>query len=609
MFDVREKEVHLALLSRTPMKPISEAHRFSLLLIGLLGMICGSFGSYTFNLVSGSLQERYSLSQRDLSTITTTGTVIGNVMLPYSFLYDYVGPLPIAVLSSFVFPLGALLVALSFQGVIVANVVRLSVFYSFMNVGTSFFDLSSCITILSYFPTNRGSVVALLKTFIGLGSAIVGSMYQGFFGGAAEYFFYFLMMFAAIVGVLGIIFLRLPAYHLTGYEESHLSAAEKEERLASMSQYLKQKAPMWRFYYGFALMVVLIVFLPLTTGLVDYLQLGQKEKLAFAIVTTILATGFVVIAIPPELFQCSRRSSPADESLGTANQVEGSPYTDPNDVPKPLPFASSTVIEEAVDTEVDYIAPQYQTSFVRNLLSVHLWALWWTSFCIVGAEEVIMNNSSFIFGAFAGEKTSTSTRTLLTVLNGVGSATGRLLMSFFETWSQNRPAEKRIPLTVSLFIPTTSIIITIVLFLTLPKQALPLPYVVAAIGNGFLAATTILITRTIYARDPAKHYHFCFLAAAASSIVLNRFLYGEWYTVQSEKLGNSLLCTSRKCVQMPLLVLLGLACTAFVSNIVVHLTYRRYSERVLAERRRLREESSPNSDPLHEGVSDLAHYP
>ncbi|CAC9467262.1 Protein_Associated_with_Differentiation_-_putative [Leishmania infantum] len=604
MFDIREKEVHLEVLSKAPVRSISETHRFGLLVLGVFGMICGSFGSYTFNLVSGSLQERYSLSQRDLSTITTAGTVIGNVMLPYSFLYDYIGPLPIAVLSSFVFSLGALLVALCFQGVIVGNLVKLCVFYSFMNVGTSFFDLSSCITILSYFPTTRGPVVALLKTFIGLGAAIVGSMFQGFFGGAVQYFFYFLMLFAIIVGVLGIIFLRLPAYHLTGYEESHLSKAEKEQRLASKAQFLKQKPPMWRFYYGFVLMVVLIGFLPLTAALVDYLDLGRKEKLTFATITTIFAAGFVVIAIPPEVFHCPRRISPAHEDFETLEKGETMPHNNSNDADKPLPFPSPAVAEEDVDTEIDYIAPQYQTSFVKNLLSVHLWALWWTSFCIVGAEDVIINNSSYIFGALAGEKTSTSTRTLLTVLNGVGSATGRLLMSYFEAWSQNRPAEKRIPLTISLFIPTTSIIVTIVLFLTLPKQALPLPYVIAAIGNGFLAATTILITRTIYARDPAKHYHFCFLAAAASSIALNRFLYGEWYTVQSEKLGNSLLCTHRKCVEMPLIVLLGLSCSAFVSNVVVHFTYRRYSERVLAERRRLREENFPNSEPLDEGTPE-----
>ncbi|KPI86100.1 putative protein associated with differentiation 4 [Leptomonas seymouri] len=603
MFSGTDTVVHVERLSRAVLKPISEQRRFALLLLGLFGMVCGSFGSYTFNLVSGSFQTRYSLSQRDLSTITTCGTVVGYVMLPYSFIYDYLGPLPITILSSFVFPLGALLVALCFQGVIVGSVVRLCVFYSFMNLGTSFFDLSSCMTVLSYFPVNRGPVVALLKTFIGLGAAIVGCMYQGFFGGVVEHFFYFLMAWSVIVGVLGAIFLRLPAYHITGYQESHLSVEEKERRLATKTQYLRQKPPMWRFYCGFALMAILIIFLPTTSALADYLKLGADKKRAFAIVATALMAGFFGIAFPVELFRHQApTTSNADEFDAIENAQCASRAGSNNEAEKTFPVPGTALAEEEVDTEVDYIAPQYQTPFLRNLLSMNLWALWWTTFCIIGSVGVIMNNASFIFGALAGERVSDETRTLLTVLNGVGSASGRLLMSYFEAWSQKRPAEKRIPITIALFFPTTSVIITIILFLTLPKPVLPLPYAIAAIGNGFLAASTILVTRTIYAKDPAKHYHFCFLATAVSSIALNRFLYGEWYTVQAEKLGTSLICTHRNCVQMPLLVLLGLASSAFLSNVVVHFTYRNYCQRVLAEHRRICGEDTDSSSPLSDGL-------
>lgn len=593
MFSTSESEVQLEKLGNRRLSPISETHRFALLVLGLFGMITASFGSYTFNLVSGSLADRYGLSQRDLSTITTTGTVVGYVMLPYSFVYDYIGPLPITVLSVIVFPLGALLVALSFQGVIVGSVVKLCVFYSFMNVGTSFFDLSSCMTVLSYFPSNRGPVVALLKTFIGLGSAIIGSMYAGYFGSATSSFFYFLMAWAVIVGTLGIVFLRLPEYHLTQYEESHLSEEEKERRLETKTQYLRQKPPMWRFYYGFALLVTLIIYLPLTSALVNYLSLGKTETLAFAIVSTVLTFAFLFIAFPTSLFTKSKQPTEPEtpDSLEDLMITASEPLGNEKIIGE-LDVASSV---DELDTEVDYMAPQYQTPFTRNLLTINLWALWWTSFCIVGTEGVIMNNATYIFAALSGEPASSSTRTLLTVLNGVGSAAGRLLMSYFEAWSQKRPAEKRIPLTIALFFPTCSVIITLVLFLSLPLQVLPLPYVVAALGNGFLAATTILITRTIYARDPAKHYHFCFLATAASSVAMNRFLYGEWYTVQATKLGNPLLCLSRKCVQMPLIVCLGLACTAFLSNVVVHFTYRNYCNKVLSERRRVRGEASETS--------------
>lgn len=69
-------------------------------------------------------------------------------------------------------------------------------------------------------------------------------------------------------------------------------------------------------------------------------------------------------------------------------------------------------------------------------------------------------------------------------------------------------------------------IISIILFLTLPARALPLPYVLTALDNGFAAAAIVLVTRTMYAKDPAKFYNFCFTCIAVSALVYNRFVYG-----------------------------------------------------------------------------------
>ncbi|KAK7199464.1 hypothetical protein NESM_000922300 [Novymonas esmeraldas] len=174
-------------------------------------------------------------------------------------------------------------------------------------------------------------------------------------------------------------------------------------------------------------------------------------------------------------------------------------------------------------------------------------------------------------------------------------------MSYFEVWSQKRKAEDRVPITVSLFFPTTSIIIAIILFLVLPARALPLPYIIAALGNGFLAGVTLLVTRTIFARDPAKHYNFCFTSTMLASLVFNRFLYGEWYTVQAEKQAHAdKRCYGKVCVMMPLLVLLGLAVSAFITDVILHFRYRSYCIKSLAERARLREEAMGTRDVLPE---------
>ncbi|CAM41944.2 hypothetical protein, conserved in leishmania [Leishmania braziliensis MHOM/BR/75/M2904] len=619
------EKVEIIRLATGPQEPINEYRRFATLVLGSFGCIVCSF-SYAWNLISGTMQQRYDLTQRDLSTVVTVGLVVQYCVLPYAFLYDYLGPLPISILSTVYFALGTLLLALCFMDKVEGSVVRLCVFNAMMATGCALLDLTSCITVLSHFPTNRGPVTALLKTFTGLGSAIVACLYTGYFDSNAEKHFFFLFSMGLVVGILCIAFIRLPPYHLTQYEERRLPDEVKERRLATKAQYLRQEAPLRRFVLGFIILVVLIIFVPTQSALVSYLKLGKAPKVAFAIVTTVLTLLYLLVAAPLPFLNSShipifnraysKRDARGDadsrdstEPLGLeeaqirkyhapgegqqrGNNAKGLPY-DAAAVAETLDDERGAVASAELETEIDYLAPQYQGSFIHNLTTLEIWALWWTMFTVVGAEFVIIFNARFILVALQSAPVSESLSTMLTVLNGVGSAVGRLMMSFFEVWSQKRKAEDRVPITIALFVPTSSIIISIMLFLVLPAAALPLPYIVAALGNGFLAGVAILVTRTIFAKDPAKHYHFCFTASMLASLVFNRFLYGEWYTVQADKQARAdKMCYGKKCVMMPMLVLLGLACSAFITDVVLHLRYRSYCQKALSERARLREEAA-----------------
>ncbi|EKF27533.1 hypothetical protein MOQ_008741, partial [Trypanosoma cruzi marinkellei] len=162
------------------------------------------------------------------------------------------------------------------------------------------------------------------------------------------------------------------------------------------------------------------------------------------------------------------------------------------------------------------------------------------------------------------------------------------MMSYFEVWSQKRKAEDRVSIIVSVAFANAFMILSLILFLVVPKAALPLPYVLTALGNGFGAASIVLVSRTVFAKDPAKHYNFIFLASMSSTIFLNRLLYGEWYTREAEKQGGN-VCLGRNCVMMPLIFLLVLSFTAFLSAAYFDWHYRRFSRVVLEERRRLKE--------------------
>ncbi|KAG5510431.1 hypothetical protein GH5_06630 [Leishmania sp. Ghana 2012 LV757] len=562
-------------LDMTNQRPISEARRYGLLTLAAFSMICAST-SYAFNLFSGSLRDKYNYDSRQMSTINTVGMVFAYFLLPYGAVYDYLGPLPVCILACVLAPLGLLLMGLTFQGVIAGSVVRFCVFNALLSLGSQLFDLATVVTMLSIFPTRKGWVVALLKTLMGLGSAIIGSMRTGFFLNAPANYFYFLMGMVLVIGLSCVAVLRLPSYHLTGYQQRHLSDEQKAVRGARVAAYLTQEPPMWRFYLSIAVVLVLVVYLPTTSALAAFSKTASTSNnlRSFAIVTVIIASCFLLMLIPcPLLDRLTTKKSTVGESAEGAEVL----------------------------TDIDYIAPQYQTTFLQSCCTTGLWCILWTMFCGVGAEFVIIFNASPIFSALTEtQQLDTTLSALLTVFNGAGSALGRLAMSAFEAYTQKRKAEDRMPITVAFFVPTTLIIISMVLFLVLPGRSLLIAFALAAVGNGFCASVVILVVRTMYAKDPAKHYNFAFNALWIAAILLNRLLYGEWIASRADKQGRK-VCIGRDCVLMPMVVMIGMNLTALLSDVYLHIKYSRFSRRVLAERRRIKEEAAAagSSEPMY----------
>ncbi|EAN83910.1 hypothetical protein, conserved [Trypanosoma cruzi] len=508
------------------------------------------------------------------------GPACGYLVMPHGFIFDHFGPKPIFILSMVLFPLGALLFALSFRGTIEGSVVRLSVFNGMLTLGCTLYDVVYMMTIMSHFPNSRGPVVAVLKSYIGLGSAIVGSIQLAFFDGRPDHYFYFLMVLFFVTGAAGFFLVPLPSYHLTGYEEKHLGIEEKERRLARKSVYLRQQPPTIRFAIGIAFVVLLVIYLPLQSALVAYLGWGRTRRIIFASILIAVLVSLPLMALPVSCLERRETQREEGDCGGTERPSAGDEVANEPAVAGGPP--------KKVETDVDYIAPQYQTTFLQNLKTLKLWAFLWSIFSMGGTTFVIIYNASFVYAALADEEVDNAIKTLLTVLNGAGSAAGRLLMSYFEVWSQKRKAEDRVSIIVSIYFADVFVILSPVLFLVVPRAALPLPYVLAAIGNGFSAASLVLVSRTVFAKDPAKHYNFCFLASLFSTIFLNRLLYGEWYTREAEKQGGN-VCLGRNCVMMPLIFLIVLSFTAFLSAAYFDWEYRRFGRLVLEERRRLKE--------------------
>lgn len=573
---------------------INEPKRFFILLIGVYACICASTG-YVYNLFSGRLQEKYDLTQKQMSTITTVSGLLCIVVFPLAGVYDYFGPRPLFYIGTICFPIGAVLFGLAFNDVIEGSVARFTVFNAFLGVGNSMFDIAGLMTVLSIFPSSRGAVIAVMKTFIGIGSAIFGALQLGFFEDSVSNFFYFMAAFVGVVGLFCIAFVELPPYQLTGYEEKYLTDAQKAKKLATKKAYLEKIPSPRRFIVGFVLVSFLIIFLPVQSVIVAYRKLGASYKLAFAVVTVVVMGLYTIIAIPLRWLDVGSvnvvEQLPEEEDEEAVAPVTGRRMTASQRLSMRINSARASIAEQVIFNtasidESQHIAPQYQTTFLESICTLRLWALAYSLFCIFGTQMVIIINARFVYAAASETRMTQEVASLLTVFNGAGSAVGRIIMSIFEVWTQKRKPEERIPLTISLFIPSLIMFFSAVLLLFVRKEWLLLPFGLTALGNGFSAATVVLVMRTLYAKDVANHYNCMSIASIAASILLNQMLYGLWYTAEAQKQGSN-ICLGRQCIFVPFAVMSLLVFSSLFSNAYVHFKYKTFCEEALAERAQL----------------------
>ncbi|KAH9578914.1 Nodulin-like [Trypanosoma melophagium] len=562
---------------RRGLPPLSEPRRFWQLFVGILCCFAVS-STYAFNLYSGQMQAKYNFTQNQMTTITTIADAIGAITLPFSFLYDHYGAWPVFLTAMILFPLGGVLFGLTYANVIPGSLPAFSVYACMQSIGTSLLDICAVMTLLSIFPVNRGAVVAVMKTFSGMGSAIMGAIHLAFFSANDDNdtsrFFFFLAALGCVVSFLGLVFVEVPPYMIKGCEQNVLTDEERRLRRRMKRQYLRQKAPAARFGIGVVIVLILVVFLPTQGALSAYFDLDRKYHIAFACVALGLLALYPTMALPLKVLDRKVYLLDAGSIACSSSRVSR--------VSRASHFTRDSMDSTAAG-DIDLISPQYHTTVFENFRTMRFLALLWTLFCLFGAQIIIIGNMRFLFGALAGEPLDESFMALLVVLVGVGSGAGRILLSILEIVTQGRPAERRIPITFILFVPTGFTVLTLVLITLVTPKALPIPCFIMALANGCAAAAVVIVLRTIYAKDVAKHYNFCMLAGILASVLMNRFLYGEWYTHQAALQGGS-LCYGKQCVLMPLLVSLGMNISAVASSVYIHWDYSKYCQEMLEVR-------------------------
>ncbi|KAG5474103.1 hypothetical protein CUR178_04214 [Leishmania enriettii] len=575
--------------------------------------------------------EMFNFSSSDLTTITTIGAVIGFATFPFGMLLDYAGPVPVLICATLLTTVGSTLYGLAFEGVIHGSVVLFAVFCAIMNLGCSCFDTGSLMAVLGSFPLTKGPVVAIMKTFTGLGASILALINYSFFRNAYSHYMYFMTCLIVFMGVVAIIFIRFPPYHIVDREKARVPEKMQVRRRLTERAYLTQFPPMARFYLGFGIMISLVVYLTVQSFCVAYANPSDSARMGNTIVTIVLISAFGLIAAPLRFLGGMEKESSKDlpdypegevvslehddeERVLKSNVVEMTqrekelsdrlvPQTafqeirSANDektwwrsASERIEVADQGVVEDrSLDAVLLYGRdPQYQTTFLQSLKRPDIWLCFWNALATWGSGIVITFNSAQIYRALANDIYETKTNTMYSAIISVASALGRLTMGIFEFMLSRRPPDSRPVITIVFPVSSTCMVIGIIFLLALPleSKAIVIGFFFDSFGNGFSWACTALTVHSVFAKDIGKHYNFMYVGAFIAVIALNRFGYGENYDRQAKlnraadlAAGRAPIyprCAGKKCLTASMIILLCVNATAIIGSTWFHLRYRSF---------------------------------
>lgn len=294
--------------------PLSDADKFAFNRSRLLQLFCGVMigtcagSSFAFGIFSNKIKETAQLSQSDMATITTTGSIMQSFTFPAGILFDYFGPNYVMFAATILSCSGFGMLALIFQGVIPATVYTVAISKGMSAIGSGFYDCGALMANLFNFPVNRGDVLIIQKTFFGLGSTFFSIIFDGFFGPTDDYIGYAvavtIVMF--ISGVAGTIFVRLPPYKRSIRDLKRIEKLDEEEkekeRQAEERAFEMYHNPRLsdrrRLNAGIACLLFSLAFFSFFSIMKSYIELPRALAITLTIVAILCIVSFITMVSP-----------------------------------------------------------------------------------------------------------------------------------------------------------------------------------------------------------------------------------------------------------------------------------------------------------------------
>lgn len=389
---------------------------------------------YLFGIWSPSLKQAFDLSEKEISVIGASCNVGGYLSIFSGLIYDalehrhHVGPRLTLILGSIVNIIGFGLLWGAITKRFHAEIWELSFIAGFAALGGTFFDTSAISTSLRNFPAHRGTVLGIMKSGVGLSSAVYTAAYTGMFAPKVNNFILFLAIVPAAIGLFCVLFINFVPYVQQSEIETEQSVFTTEGRF-------------WFLLNAIAGLAFYLMASALVQGLSE----------VTADTRAVLAAGTLVLILPIFLMPVGSgglfaKKAPAELqeaswTLEPMPEYEEEEEAEEDAMMESLVAENEEGIQQPIMPRVHPRPVVESVGPVESLQQINFWII--TIICGVGIGSglAFLNNIAQLVEAHQGPDDA---RGVIVSLFGVANCAGRLLFGaipehFLHTYGVPRP--------------------------------------------------------------------------------------------------------------------------------------------------------------------------
>ncbi|KAK8553854.1 hypothetical protein V6N13_072787 [Hibiscus sabdariffa] len=513
-----------------------------------------SGATYMFGLYSNVIKTSLGYDQTTLNLLSFSKDLGGNVGILSGLINEVTPPWVILMIGSVMNFFGYFMIWLAVTGrTSKPHVWQMCVYICLGANSQAFANTGALVTCVKNFPESRGSVLGLLKSYVGLSGAIISQLYHAFYGNDSSSL---ILLIAWLPAAVSFVFLRT---------------------IRIINIVRRQTNELRVFYNIFFISLGLAGFLMVFIIIQNRLSWNRIEYVGTASIVTVLLF-FPLAVVIREDFKIWTTNKQSSTGASQVKVVTENPPTQAVELPQPQTVTSAGCFENIFkppDRGEDY-------TILQALFSIDMLIIFTATTCGVGGTLTAIDNLGQIGNSLGYPSRSITTFvSLVSIWNYLGRAVAGFASEYLLTkYKIPRPL-------LFTFVILFSCVGHVLIAFAVPNS---LYFASIIIGFCFGAQWPLIyaiISEIFGLKYYSTLYNFGSMASPVGSYILNVRVAGHLYDVEALKQmeasgrtrqpGEDLSCNGVQCYRKAFLIIIATTLLGFlVSCILVFRTRKFY---------------------------------